>query len=300
MNPIYGEIAALSTALCWAFGSTFFTLGGSRIGSANVNRARLVIAAIFLSSMHFLLTGNPLPIDATQERWLWLGFSGIVGFIIGDGMLFESFIIVGPRLSMLLMALVPIISAILAWLFLGESLSALEISAIVITVSGIFWVVADKKKVSTHIPGKKLVLGVALGFGGALGQTFGLILSKKGLEGGYPALSGNLIRVLCAMVILWLITLLSGKAREALKSYKDKKAFLALTAGSFFGPFIGVWFSLISIKYARLGIATTLMSLTPIFLIPITRIVFKEKVTVGAIIGTVIAVAGVAILLLAG
>jgi drug/metabolite transporter (DMT)-like permease len=300
MNPIYGEIAALSTALCWAFGSTFFTLGGSRIGSANVNRARLVVAAIFLSSMHFLLTGNPLPIDATQERWLWLGFSGIVGFIIGDGMLFESFIIVGPRLSMLLMALVPIISAILAWLFLGESLNALEISAIVITVSGIFWVVADKKKVSTHIPGKKLVLGVALGFGGALGQTFGLILSKKGLEGGYPALSGNLIRVLCAMVILWSITLLSGKAREALKSYKDKKAFLALTAGSFFGPFIGVWLSLISIKYARLGIATTLMSLTPIFLIPITRIVFKEKVTVGAIIGTVIAVAGVAILLLAG
>jgi drug/metabolite transporter (DMT)-like permease len=300
MNPIYGELAALSTALCWAFGSTFFTLGGSRIGSANVNRARLVVAAIFLSSMHFLLTGNPLPIDATQERWLWLGFSGIVGFIIGDGMLFEAFIIVGPRLSMLLMALVPIISAILAWLFLGESLNALEIFAIVITVSGIFWVVADKKKESTHIPGKKLVLGVALGFGGALGQTFGLILSKKGLEGGYPALSGNLIRVLSAMIVLWLITLLSGKAREALQSYKDKKAFWALTAGSFFGPFIGVWLSLISIKYARLGIATTLMSLTPIFLIPITRIVFKERVTVGAIIGTVVAVAGVAILLLAG
>jgi drug/metabolite transporter (DMT)-like permease len=300
MNPLYGELAALSTALCWAFGSTFFTLGGSRIGSANVNRARLVVAAVFLSLMHYLITGNPLPLDASQERWLWLGFSGIVGFIIGDGMLFEAFIIVGPRLSMLLMALVPIISAVLAWLFLGESLNVLEILAIVITVSGIFWVVADKKKESTHIPGKRLFLGVALGFGGALGQTFGLILSKKGLEGGYPALSGNLIRVLCAMIVLWLITLLSGKAREAIKSYKDKKAFLALTAGSFFGPFIGVWLSLVSIKYARLGIATTLMSLTPIFLIPITRIVFKERVTVGAIIGTVVAVAGVAILLLAG
>jgi drug/metabolite transporter (DMT)-like permease len=91
-----------------------------------------------------------------------------------------------------------------------------------------------------------------------------------------------------------------GKIRLALTSYKDKKALITLSLGSFFGPVIGVWLSLVSIKYTRLGIATTLMSLTPIFLIPITRTVFKERISAGAVFGTIIAVAGVAILLLAG
>jgi len=300
MSSHFGELAALSTALCWAFGSTFFTLGGSRIGSANVNRGRLVVAAIFLSITHLIITGSFIPIGAAPERWFWLGLSGIVGFVIGDGMLFEAFVLMGPRLSMLMMSLVPIMSAILGWIFLRETLSRLEILAILVTVGGIIWVVADKRTSSPHIQGNKLAWGIAFGVGGALGQTFGLVLSKKGLEGGFPALSGNIIRVVCAVLVIWLITLLSGKARGAIKSYKDKKALLALSAGSFFGPFIGVWFSLVSIKYARLGIATTLMSLTPIFLIPITRVIFKEKITFRAIAGTIIAIAGVAVLLLAG
>ena len=299
MDPIYGEIAALSTALCWAFGSTLFTLGGKRIGSANVNRGRLVVAAIFLSVMHLVLTGSPVPINASPDRWFWLGLSGIVGFIIGDGMLFEAFVIMGPRLSMLMMSLVPIMSAILAWIFLREPLDTLEIFAIAITVSGICWVVADKRNDGSPIKGKKLAIGIICGIGGALGQTVGLVLSKKGLSGGFPALSGNLIRVICAVLILWLITALSGRVKATLESYRDGKAFLALSAGSFFGPFLGVWLSLISIKYARLGIATTLMSLTPIFLLPITRIVFGERITKGAVFGTIIAVTGVAILLLA-
>ncbi len=249
--------------------------------------------------MHLALTGSPMPISASPDRWFWLGLSGIVGFIIGDGMLFEAFVIMGPRLSMLMMSLAPIMSAILAWIFLREPLNGLEIAAIVITVSGICWVVADKRNDGTSIKGKKLAIGLLCGIGGALGQTVGLVLSKKGLEGGFPALSGNLIRVICAVLILWLITALSGRIKTTLKSYRDGKAFLALSAGSFFGPFVGVWLSLVSIKYARLGIATTLMSMTPIFLIPITRIVFGERVTKGAVFGTIIAVAGVAILLLA-
>jgi drug/metabolite transporter (DMT)-like permease len=299
LSPFIGEIAALTTALCWAFGSTFFTLSGSRIGSANVNRGRLIVAALFLSLAHLVITGTPIPYHASMARWFWLGLSGIVGFVIGDGMLFEAFVLMGPRLSMLLMSLVPIISAFLAWVFLGESLNILEMAAIATTVTGILWVVADKQTGSQSIKGKKLGWGIVCGIGGALGQTFGLVLSKKGLDGGFPALSGNIIRVLCAVVVIWAITLASGKGRAAIESFKDKKAFWALSAGSFFGPFVGVWLSLVSIKYARLGVATTLMSLTPIFLIPITRIIFKERVTVGAILGTVIAVGGVAVLLIA-
>ncbi len=295
-----GEIAGLVTALCWAFTSVFFTIGGIRVGSAIVNRVRLLIAAIFLSFTHLLTTGNLFPVVADPERWFWLGISGLVGFVIGDAMLFEAFVVVGTRVSMLLMSLAPIMSALFAWIFLNEVLNLLEITAIMLTVSGIIWVVADKQKDKTWVKGKRLFWGITLGVGGALGQTFGLNLSKKGLGGGFSTLTGNLIRVLCAVVVIWLFTMVRGKVKQTFISLKDKKAFQALIAGSFFGPFVGVWLSLVAIKYARIGIASTLMSTTPIILIPFTYWIFKDRITINAILGTIVAVIGVAILLLVG
>jgi len=298
MEQYAGEIAGLATAFCWAFTSTFFTIGGLRIGSVNVNRLRLLLAAIFLMTTNCLLSGEFLPVNAGYERWLWLGLSGIIGFVIGDAMLFEAFVVVGTRVSMLLMSLVPIMSALLAWIFLGELLDTIEISAIALTVSGIIWVVADKNRDKTWVKGRRLAWGIALGIGGALGQALGLILSKKGLEGGYSALTGNLIRVLVAVAVIWLATLLTGKASQTIQGLKDIKTVWALLIGSFFGPFVGVWLSLIAIKYARIGIASTLMATTPIILIPLAHWVFKDRITTGSIIGTIIAIAGVALLIL--
>lgn len=300
LDPIYGEIAGILTAICWAFTSSFFAMSGKIIGSVNVNRLRLAFAAGMLIITHYLFFNSFLPLDASPERWFWLGLSGLVGFVIGDAMLFEAFVIVGARISMLLMSLVPIMSALFAWLFLGEILTAFEIFVICLTVGGIIWVVVDKNRDTNWVKGKRLLLGISLGIGGAMGQTFGLILSKKGLEGGYSTLSGNLIRVACAFIIIWLLALLRGKIKSTIYSLKNRKALYALGAGSFFGPFLGVWLSLVAIKYARIGIASTLISTTPIFLIPISYWLFKEKITLQTILGTVIAVTGVAMLILSG
>jgi drug/metabolite transporter (DMT)-like permease len=300
LDPVYGQIAGIFTALCWAFTSSFFAISGSIIGSVNVNRLRLAFAVIMIAGAHYFMFGSLLPVDAGPERWFWLGTSGIVGFAIGDAMLFEAFVIVGARISMLLMSLVPIMSALFAWIALGETLAGIEIFAICVTVAGIAWVVADKNKDEKWVKGKRLLLGIALGIGGALGQTFGLILSKKGLEGGFPTLSGNLIRLICALIVVWAVAFLRRRLISTIKSIKIKKSTYALLAGSFFGPFLGVWLSLIAIKYARIGIAATLMSTTPIILIPISYWMFKEKITIQTVFGTIIAITGIAILILSG
>lgn len=297
MERFLGEAAALTTAFCWAFTSIFFTLSASRIGSVNVNRLRLALACIFLAVSNYVMFGEFIPVDAGYYRWFWLGFSGLVGFVIGDAMLFEAFVVIGTRVSMLLMSLVPIMSALFAWVFLRETLSFVETSAIIITVAGIIWVVLDKNRDKTWVKGKRLALGIALGIGGALGQTFGLILSKKGLEGGFPALTGNLIRVTTAVVIMWILTILRGKGAQTIRSLKNSNALKPLLGGSFFGPFVGVWLSLVAIKYARIGIASTLMATTPVILIPITWWVFKDRITIHSVLGTIVAIAGVALLI---
>ena len=96
-----GELAALVTSLCWSFTSTFFTLAGRLVGSVVVNRIRLVLAVLFLVLAHFMLR-QPLPVGAAPWRWFWLALSGFFGLVLGDAFLFQAFVWIGPRLSMLM------------------------------------------------------------------------------------------------------------------------------------------------------------------------------------------------------
>lgn len=293
-----GEFAALITAFLWAGTSIFFTFAGKQIGSQVLNRVRLTLAVLLLSLTHWFVIGNPFPIDASPERWLWLGLSGLIGLVIGDALLFRSFILIGHRIAMLIMSLVPAISTIFAWLLLGETLLFTQILGIGLTIFGVALVVTDcKNKTPTQINLKDHWLGLLLAFGGAVGQAVGLIYAKKGLVDNYSALSGVLIRMISAMLIVWILALFTKQVKKTfiqLKNHPDAIKFI--TAGAISGPFLGVWLSLIAVQSSKVGIASTLMALTPIFHLPIGKYLLKEKITIQAILGTVVAMVGIAII----
>lgn len=298
MDKFIGEIAALTTSVAWSVTSILFTIAGKEVGSLIVNRTRLLFASFYLLMTHFILYGNFLPIHAETYRWAWLGLSAFIGLVIGDGMLFQAFVLIGARLAMLLLSLVPIISTILAWLFLKEILTFYEIIAIILTVGGIAWVILEQNNKKNHSDGKNYFWGILLAIGGALGQAFGLITAKKGLGGDFSALSAILLRIITATTIFWIIAIAKGEAISNFKFWSNKKVRWAIIGGSIFGTYIGIWLSLVAIKYAHIGIASTLMALPPIFLLPLTHWIFKERHSWRAIIGTVLAVAGVAIIFL--
>ena len=292
----YGEMAALLTAVCWAFNSVVFTRAGKRVGSVTVNYMRLWTAFPALLLIHWLLFGTPFPFAIEPRRFLYLGFSGLIGLVIGDTMLFEAFLLIGPRLAMLLALLTPVFSALLAWVFLGEELLVLEIVSMLVTIGGIAWVVAEKTApvdVLTSGQPRKYRLGILLAVGGAAGQAAGLLFSRLGLADGYSAISAAHVRVSVAAFILLVIGLLQGKVHTHLTKMKDKKALLEITAGSLTGPVLGIVLSLVAIAHTHIGVASTLMSLTPVLLLPVSYLLFKEKITPRAIIGTMIAMLGV-------
>lgn len=296
MSNSLGEFAALGTALCWSFGSIFFTISSRRLGHNVVNRVRLAIALLLLMLAHFVVFGRFVPNNVTGYHWFWFGLSGIIGFAIGDMLLFRAFVLLGARISMLLMSLVPVFSTIIAWLFLDEILNLTQVLAISITIAGIIWVVTERK--NGGYTKEHYISGILCGIGGATGQALGLILSKKGLGTDFSPLSANIIRVFVATSILWIITLARGRIPYTLQKLRDRKGTLALNGGAFLGPFLGVWLSLVAVQYTYVGIASTLMALPPIFLIPLSHWVFKEKISLGAILGTMVAVFGVALIFL--
>ncbi len=282
-----------------------FTLSGRQVGSPVVNRTRLLLAVILVSGVHLLTQGEVWPVHSAPSRWMWMGLSGVVGFVIGDAFLFQAFVMIGPRLSMLMMALAPVLSVGMAWVLLGESLSAVELLGIFVTVGGIAWVVTDRAKNSDdtehNLPPRYYLIGILCGLGGALGQAGGYILSKKGLEGDFPALSGNMIRLIASTLLIWLIAAGGRQVRPNFRALRDHSgAVKFIMSGALFGPFIGVWLSLVAVQNAPVGIASTLTSLMPVFLLPVGQIWFNERITRRAIMGTALAMIGTAVLFLVG
>jgi len=303
VDAYLGQIAGLLTSVCWSFTSIFFTLSGRQVGSAIVNRTRLFFALIMVMAMHWFTQGALLPMGAEGWRWGWFAISGLIGFVIGDALLFQAFVMIGPRLSMLLMALNPVMGAVLAWVFLSEHLSWTEISGIALTVSGVAIVVTDHSSSSAERPDpsrRYYLIGVIFGLGGALGQAVGFIASKQGLVDDYPALSGNLMRLVFATSAIWAFTAMRRRVPATFVALRAKPRALGyILGGAVAGPFVGVTLSLIAVQNAPVGVASTLTSLTPIVLLPVAHFVFKERVTLRAIAGTVLAMVGTAILFMA-
>jgi len=293
-----GEIAAIITSATFAINSAIFTLAGREVGSAVVNRLRLIVASLLLMAAQWIFLGTPWPAGVELDRWVWLGLSGIVGLVLGDAFLFQAFVLVGPRVSMLMMSLAPLLAAFTAWIFLGEALTLWQIMGIVLTLIGVMWVVLEKK----HLQGpqkENYLRGVLFGLGAATGQALGMVLAKNGLGGSFSPLAGNFIRMFTAMIVIWLITIIQKKSRTTIQLIiNNPSAMWKIIGGAFLGPFLGVSLSLFALQHTSVGVASTLMALPPIFLLPIDYFYFKERFGWGAIAGTVIAMLGVAVLFL--
>jgi len=147
-----GEFSALLTAIFWTVTSLSFESAGKRVGSLSVNLIRLILA-FFLYAVYLKITrGMFLPLDAGLERWIWLSLSGLVGFVVGDLLLFQAFVVIGARISMLIMSLSPPITALISWLMLGEILTPMNWLGMTVTLTGIVMVVlkrGEKKRPGT-------------------------------------------------------------------------------------------------------------------------------------------------------
>jgi drug/metabolite transporter (DMT)-like permease len=301
VSPSVGALAAVGTALVWALSSTVFTLASLRAGAMAVNRVRLLMAVGWLVLAHAMFR-TPLPLDTDGGRWLLLAASGIVGLVLGDGCLFQAFVWIGPRLSMLLLSTAPALASLWAWWFLGEALSTRQLLGILVTMGGVAWVVqARDGGTGNRGSDRRYFLGILCGLGGAAGQAGGLILAKQGSGGDFPALSVTLMRMVAATATLWLYTALRGQIRETFGRFgTDRSAWGYTLAGSFLGPFVGVTLSIVAIQHIAVGIASTLMALPPIFLLPLCYLIFRERIGWQAVLGTFVATAGVALMFLVG
>lgn len=284
-----GELAALAVAVCWTLSALFFEKAGRKIGSLPVNIIRLVWAFVLLGITLLFTKNTFFPLDANAHQWFWLGISGVVGLFIGDLFLFKSYLLIGSRTATLIMSSVPVITAAIGWFALDEKLELKQILAIAICITGIAVAIADKR-MKIGLPKK----GLLFAFGGAVGQAVGLILSKKGI-GDYDPISATQIRIMFGLVCFIIMITIVGRWAKVKEAFTDNSGIRAVSIGSFFGPFLGITLSLFAIQHTHTGIASTFMSLVPVFIILPSAWMFKEKITVRHVLGAIISIIGVSL-----
>jgi drug/metabolite transporter (DMT)-like permease len=295
-----GELIALLTAVFWTITSLAFQQATRRAGSISVNIIRLLIALVIYAVISSFSRGMFLPFDASSHQWIWMSISGLIGFVFGDYFLLKSYEFISARITMLIMSLAAPLASIISWFVLGETMDALSLFAMFITLFGIVLVITEKKKLDDEKLGKKSrklqfsfsPKGLIFAFLGTIGQATGLVLSKYGMR-DYNVFAATQIRIIAgAFGFIILVTFIKRWPRVK-EAVTDTVSMKFIMIGSIFGPFLGVYASLLAIKFTTIGIASTIMAIIPVLIIPPAILLYKEKVTVKEVIGAFIALGGI-------
>lgn len=310
----YGEIISLVVAMSWTATALFADVASHRLGALPLNLIRMVISLLMLSVLLWFAVGKPFPAYADASTWLWLALSGLVGYVFGDYCLFNSYIVFGSRYGQLFMTLAPPVAGIAGWMMLGEALSWKSWIAMLVTLTGIGMSILVKgggesaHRLTLKLPFK----GVLFGIGAGAGQGVGLVLSKIGLEHYTAALpadapeamtammpfAGTFIRAVAGLAGFFVILALRRELGLLRSALQDGKGMTFATLTTFFGPFLGVSLSLMAVQYAKAGIASTLMALTPVLIILPYAMMKHQRISFREVLGAFITIVGVAMFFL--
>lgn len=301
-----GELISIGVAFSWTATALLSEFGSKRLGNLTLNVLRMTLALVFSLVLFGMTTGSILPPGASTEVMGWMMLSGLVGYVIGDFCLFQCYIIIGSRYGQLFMTLAPLSAALMAWVTLGQQMTAMSIVAMLVTLFGISISVlgrGEHHKVSLKIP----LNGVLFAIGAAICQGVGLVLSKIGMD-YYETIadmpewlvpfSANFYRCVAGIIGFTILLYFRDGMAPLREAIHDKKGLTVATATTIFGPFVGVGFSLMAVQYTAAGIASTLMAMTPIIILLPSYWLFHEKITWKALVGAVISVVGVSLFFL--
>ncbi|MBQ9285862.1 MAG: DMT family transporter [Bacteroidaceae bacterium] len=324
----YGEILSIIVAFTWTLTALCAEVASKRMGQLQMNLLRMAASLVILALLLWAFTGSALPHGMNWRAMTWLLASGAMGYVFGDWCLFTTYELVGSRFGQLMMTLAPLFSALTAWLLLDERLGLQAMAGIVVTMGGIGIVVSpthshsrrcressrlnaseserpmppQAKTSGSGATGGVSVLAILFGIGAAAGQGVGIVLSKVGMslceQTPLLPMAATMVRAVAGLVCFGAIYIAKGDRARMHAGLHDVTTMHAAAGAIILGPVIGVTLSLLAVQLAPAGIASTLMALTPVFILWPSRRLFGQRISLREVVGSCIAVAGVAIFFL--
>lgn len=319
-----GALASLTSAACWACASLLFARLGRQTHPAAMNFLKCSIALLLMMATMVAFGLAPWPLQATSRELGLLTASGLIGLALGDTCYFQALVRLGPRRTLLLAALVPVITTALGTLVLGELPTLRMLAGMALTVGGVVWVVRERQpaapapapapdasespesgdrpapqgSISPSTPGGMTAVERAgLGFAvlAALCQSSGQLLTRSAAA-DLSTMELSIVRLGAGVVGIAVQLVLLGQVRAVAVPFRSAATAWTLAIATFLGTYCGVWFMNYGLQHAPIGVASTLNSTSPIFILPLSALVLGERVSLRAIAGAVVAVCGIAVL----
>ncbi|MEC4805411.1 MAG: DMT family transporter [Jaaginema sp. PMC 1079.18] len=293
MTNYRGEIAALSTAILWAIATVIYGRVGITIAPLILNAIKGILAIASIGLTIIIFKGEVIPLPLTPM--LFLLASGAIGIGLGDTAFFNTLKHLGARRTLLLETLAPPLTALLAAIFLNEQLTLQSWGGIFLTVTGVAWVITERSPQNV-IAARNLKVGVFWGILAELAQATGAVLSRTALlDTVISPLWSSLLRISAGVAIALLLIMLQGRQGEFLAIQWSWRVLGLLAVAALIGTHLAIWLQQTGLKYAPAGVAQTLASTSPLFVLPLAALQ-GDRITGRALGGVCLAIAGIGLL----
>ncbi|MEO6453173.1 MAG: DMT family transporter [Ginsengibacter sp.] len=301
-----GLPAAFATLFTWTIAS-FLVAKLSRLEDSYILNKAILFFSIFLLGILVCVLDGLAPWKLftvpSLSNWLWLGISGILGKSVGDYWSYCSYRILGIRRRSMISTLAPGFTWLFGLIILNEKINWIGLTAMLLTIVCVILLInnnAEKKEIQKENFGLPLP-GLLFGIGSAALTGLAFILSKKTfIERGttISAFHATWIRILIAFLALLIFDIIRNKHSVFIKQFLfDKRKAGLLFFIILFGAVLGLSFSLIAISKMNAAAAYTIFALLPVSVILVSVIAFKKKITLQSWLYSILAIAGVIILL---
>jgi len=299
INPSLGVALALSVAVFWGLAPFAHAAAGRRIGAIPTLLWRSVFGSVVLLAVAAVFRAPLPPLNAS----LVMIVSGLAGVGLGDFLVYDAFVVLGPRRSVQLLALGPVFTFLLAWIFLGETVSTVQFAGAILVLAASFtviWVDRGNEPGSTE-PGRVSLRGVSGAVGGAVMVGVASVIARQAyrLDPGMNPLTASCLRVVSASLLLWFIPAFGTGYPAIFRALKDRPALDRIAVGTMLGPVLGMIAFVGALKHLEAGLVTTLMSLSPLLILPVSALRHRARIGPVVIMAALAAAAGVALISLA-
>ncbi|MCC6127274.1 MAG: DMT family transporter [Pirellulales bacterium] len=294
-----GELAAVAMTCCATFSVMAWTSTARRIGVMAVGALRLAAASLILACWGWLARGLWIPTDVGRQAWAILAISGVLGYFVCDILVIKSFLVIGPRLTLLLQSITPVLVAILGYYYFEESLGAVNLLGMAVTLAGIVWVILERPESPKEIHHRKdFSSGVVMAIAAAVIGGLSTLLAKKGIGPGDDPLAATQIRILAALLCYPPMLTLLRRWGQIGRGLRHAEAMKILLFGTVLGPVLGMSLFMYALQVCpSTGVVTTIASATPVLIMPLSISIYKEKVSPRAALGAMVSVVGVMLMM---
>ncbi len=294
MNQLIGPAAGVFATLSWSFSILLFHKLLAERGALACNLYKVCLASVLfaLSSAALVFLGD-IPLPNWEESYLLLA-SGVVGMAIGDFGFFQAIDKLGPRQAALIHATNPVFLLLFHVFGSATPLSTLEFYGVLLVMLGVIDVTRNQKPQANHNK-KDWTRGLLWGLLASFCQAAGILIAKEATGANHPIHTG-FIRLMGAALGMSLGLAAIGRGSFVVRTIFDKQVFRMGWLPVFLGTYLGILTMMVAIDESKPAVAAAVLSLTPVFLVPMTAWQERVPIPIRILLGTIVALCGVVLI----